>query len=138
MVASFRLSREHSLVTHINYISSIQIPLPIHSPDQQLSIINGMFLLFFFYQGFLSQALTTTGQQGKGGDHLLFYSTTSTRSRTMECPIKQTANPSYQLYFIESHPSTLQRPSSRLPFINCVQQPLFARLHFTLSFTKTL
>ena len=34
----------------------------------------------FFCQGFLSRKLT--GQQGKGGDHLLFHSTTSTRSRT--------------------------------------------------------
>ena len=40
--------------------------------------------IFFFYQGFLSRTLTTqlTGQQGKGGDHFLFHSTTSTGSRT--------------------------------------------------------
>ena len=37
---------------------------------------------FFFYKGFLSQTLALTGQQRKGGDHLLFYSTTSTRSGT--------------------------------------------------------
>ena len=35
-----------------------------------------LLLFFFFYQGFLSR------QQGKGGDHFLFHSTTSTRSRT--------------------------------------------------------
>ena len=39
---------------------------------------------FFFCQGFLSRTLTTRrrGRKGKGGDHLLFHSTTSTRSRT--------------------------------------------------------
>ena len=37
----------------------------------------------FFYQGFLHRHWRFTGQQGKGGDHLLFHSTTSTRSRTL-------------------------------------------------------
>ena len=36
---------------------------------------------FFLYQDFLSRTLTT-GQQRKGRDHLLFHSTTSTRSWT--------------------------------------------------------
>ena len=40
-------------------------------------------LTFFFYQGFLHRHRRVTGQQGKGGDHLLFHSTTSTRSRTL-------------------------------------------------------
>ena len=38
---------------------------------------------FFFYQGFLHRHWQFTGQQGKRGDHLLFHSTTSTRSRTL-------------------------------------------------------
>ena len=38
---------------------------------------------FFFYQGFLHRHWRFTGQQGKGGDHLLFHSTTSTRWRTL-------------------------------------------------------
>ena len=38
---------------------------------------------FFFQSGFSSQALRFTWQQGKGGDHLLFHSTTSTRSQTL-------------------------------------------------------
>ena len=40
---------------------------------------------FFFYQGFLSRALTThkTAEEGRG-DHLLFHPTTSTRSRTFK------------------------------------------------------
>ena len=38
---------------------------------------------FFFYQGFLQRHCRFTGQQGKGGDYLLFHSTTSTRSRTL-------------------------------------------------------
>ena len=38
---------------------------------------------FFFYQGFLHRHWWFTGQQGKGGDHLLFHSTTSTLSRTL-------------------------------------------------------
>ena len=37
----------------------------------------------FFYQGFLHRHWRFTGQQGKEGDHLLFHSTTSTRSRTL-------------------------------------------------------
>ena len=37
---------------------------------------------FFFYQGFLHRNWRFTGQQGKGGDHILFHTTTSTRSRT--------------------------------------------------------
>ena len=43
--------------------------------------------LFFIYQSFLSQTLTThrttgRGREGKGRDHLLFHYTTSTRSQT--------------------------------------------------------
>ena len=37
----------------------------------------------FFYQGFLHRHWRFTRQQGKGGDHLLFHSTTSTRSQTL-------------------------------------------------------
>ena len=37
---------------------------------------------FFFYQGFLSRTLTTHKRVGEGADHLLFHSTTSTRSQT--------------------------------------------------------
>ena len=39
-------------------------------------------IYFFFYQGFLSQTLTIHRTAGKRGDHCLFHSTTSTRSRT--------------------------------------------------------
>ena len=42
-----------------------------------------MFRGFFFYQGFLHRNWRFTGQQGKGGEHLLFHSTTSTRSQTL-------------------------------------------------------
>ena len=38
---------------------------------------------FFSYQGFLHRYWRLTGQQGKGGDHLLFHSTASTHSRTL-------------------------------------------------------
>ena len=37
---------------------------------------------FFFYQRFLSWTLATHRRAGEGRDHLLFHSTTSTRSRT--------------------------------------------------------
>ena len=37
----------------------------------------------FFYQGFLHRHSRFAGQQGKGGDHFLFHSTTSTRSWTL-------------------------------------------------------
>ena len=39
--------------------------------------------IFFLLLGFLHRHWRFTGQQGKGGDHLLFLSTTSTRSRTL-------------------------------------------------------
>ena len=38
---------------------------------------------FFFNQGFLHRHWRFTWQQGKRGDHLLFHSTTSTRSQTL-------------------------------------------------------
>ena len=41
------------------------------------------FFFFFLYQGILYRHWRFTGQQGKGEDHLLFHSTTSTRSRTL-------------------------------------------------------
>ena len=34
--------------------------------------LRNIFLFFFFYQGFLHRHWQFTGQQGKGGDHLLF------------------------------------------------------------------
>ena len=37
----------------------------------------------FLYQGILHRHWQFTGQQGKGGDHLLFHSTNSTRSQTL-------------------------------------------------------
>ena len=37
---------------------------------------------FFYYQGFLQRHWRFTGQRGRRGDHLLFHSTTSTRSQT--------------------------------------------------------
>ena len=40
-------------------------------------------LLFFSYQGFLHRHWQLAGQQGKRGDHLLFLSTISTRSRIL-------------------------------------------------------
>ena len=39
--------------------------------------------VFFFYQSFLHRHWKFTGQQGKGEDHLLFHSSTSTSSRTL-------------------------------------------------------
>ena len=43
---------------------------------------NFFFFLFFSIRVFFHGHWRLTGQQGKGGDHLLFHSTTSTRSRT--------------------------------------------------------
>ena len=45
--------------------------------------LSGTFPIFFFYQGFLRRHWWFTRQQGKGGDHPLSHSTTSTRSRTL-------------------------------------------------------
>ena len=52
---------------------------PYHRHLHQKKVLS---LHFFFYQGFFHGHWQLTGQRGKGGDHLLFYSTTSTRSRT--------------------------------------------------------
>ena len=41
------------------------------------------FLKFFFIRVFFHRHWRFTGQQGKGGHHLLFHSITSTRSRTL-------------------------------------------------------
>ena len=48
-----------------------------------MSSIGKFLKIFFFYQGLLHRHWRFTGQQGKGGNHLLFHSTTSTRSRTL-------------------------------------------------------
>ena len=45
--------------------------------------IKDFFFFFFFLSGFSSQTLTIHRTAGKGGDHLLFLSTTSTRPRTL-------------------------------------------------------
>ena len=42
-----------------------------------------LFIYFFLYQGFLHRYWRFKGQQVKGGDHLLFHSTTSTPSRIL-------------------------------------------------------
>ena len=42
---------------------------------------NPFFTLFFYIRVFFHGHWRLTGQQGKGGDHLLFHSTTPTRSR---------------------------------------------------------
>ena len=39
--------------------------------------------LLFFYRDLFRRHWRFTGQQGNGGDHFLFHSTTSTRSRTL-------------------------------------------------------
>ena len=61
----------------------------IYRPISWLSILSTIILLdkmknlvFFSIRVFFHRHWRFTGQQGKGGDHLLFHSTTSTRSRT--------------------------------------------------------
>ena len=51
--------------------------------DMVTSRLSFILWLFFFYQGFLHRHWRFTGQHGKGGDHLLFHSATSIRSRTL-------------------------------------------------------
>ena len=51
--------------------------------QKSCSICCKVFKVFFFYQSFLHRHWRFTRQQGKGGDHLLFHSTTSTRSQTL-------------------------------------------------------
>ena len=57
-------------------------------PDEMTRCICGWPLseiafCFFFYLGFLHRHWRFTGQQRKGGNHLSFHSTTSTRSLTL-------------------------------------------------------
>ena len=56
--------------------------------------------VFFFYQGFLHRYWRFTGQQGKGGDHLLFHSTTSTRSRTLRIYLQLCMWDDYHVFLI--------------------------------------
>ena len=48
----------------------------------KINISKAKNIVFFFYQGFFHRHWRLTGQQRKGGVHLLFHSTTSTCSRT--------------------------------------------------------
>ena len=50
---------------------------------ENIQVTDSKLCIFFFLSGFSSQALTFTGQQGKGGDHILFHATTSTRPGTL-------------------------------------------------------
>ena len=57
----------------------VHLDIPLYTSRSLIGDESG----FFFYQGFLHRHWRFTGQQGKGGDHLLFHSITSTRSRTL-------------------------------------------------------
>ena len=46
-------------------------------------VLSLCFSFFFFYESFLHRHWRYIEQQGKGGDHLLFHSTTSTSSQTL-------------------------------------------------------
>ena len=66
------------------------LPILANSPSKLaekntlLRLSNSCFFFCFFFsiRVFFHGHWRLTGQQGKGGDHLLFHSTTSTRSRT--------------------------------------------------------
>ena len=59
-------------------------------------------VFFNFYQRFLSQTLTIrrTAGEGRGGDHVLFHSTTSTRSRTLDIYLQLCMWDDYNVFLI--------------------------------------
>ena len=50
---------------------------------KSIGILYIYIYIYIFYQDFLSRTLTTHRTAGKGGNHLLFHSTTSTCSQTL-------------------------------------------------------
>ena len=72
---------------HINFFSDHETDDPgitkryIQNPANYLTTFWN-FCFVFSIRVFFHEHWRLTGQQGKGGDHLLFHSTTSTRSRT--------------------------------------------------------
>ena len=64
----------------------------------------------FFYQGFLFWHWKFTGQEGKGGDHRLFHSVTSTRLRTL------------RHFFVTLHVRWLSRIFNRNACVACFSQ----------------
>ena len=72
------LSFSMSELPNIEYFWNVNIDESVNDYSCQIYIF-----VFFLYQGFLHRHWRFTEQQGKGGDHLLFHSTTSTHSRTL-------------------------------------------------------
>ena len=73
----------HRLINYVRSVTISQIIANVILSDfpKQSEAFTRFF--FFLYQGFLHIHWRFTGQQGKGVDHLLFHSTTSTHSRTL-------------------------------------------------------
>ena len=69
----------------ISWICKIIPPSPVSATLTWIYVKLGNSQFFFFFftiRVFFHGHWQLTGQQGKGGDHLLFHSTTSTRSLT--------------------------------------------------------
>ena len=64
------------------YSQSINSLMYVCYTDPKLLLMNFFFSYFFSISVFFHGHWRLTGQQGKGGDHFLFHSTTSTRSQT--------------------------------------------------------
>ena len=71
------LSFSMSELPNIEYFWNVNIDESVNDYSCQIYIF-----VFFLYQGFLHRHWRFTEQQGKGGDHLLFHSTTSACSQT--------------------------------------------------------
>ena len=72
-----------SLVCH-SYFTRMYSCVTVCNPYVLVCYLYVTFFFFFFFpiRVFFHGHWQLTGQQGKGGDHLLFHSSTSTRSRT--------------------------------------------------------
>ena len=67
-----------------NYaLSYLRLYLHINDQHTHRTALSFLFVCLFVYQGFLHRQWRFTGQQGKREDHLLFHSTTSTRSQIL-------------------------------------------------------
>ena len=71
-----KLKRKHGIPWHVHAIQKLAL---LRSRKSHFYVV---FSGFFFHQVFFHGHWRLTGQQGKGGEHLLFHSTTSTLSRT--------------------------------------------------------
>ena len=76
-----RKTKSHHSQTCSNNILRIYLNEKLNFYHHIIEINAQIHIYFFSIRAFFHRHWQLTGQQGKGGDHLLFHSTTSTRSQ---------------------------------------------------------